>query len=86
MPSARSNSGSGPPGLAAFGSEVVDRLRAGRNAWKLPWGELRIPRVFGFCHGVKRALAILERAVADESTDRTRLLLLGEIIHNLKNG
>ena len=38
--------------------------------------------MFGFCHGVKRALAMLERAVADESTDRTRLLLLGEIIHN----
>jgi len=72
----------GSPDRGVFGSEVVDRVRAAGGIWKLPWGELRIPRVFGFCRGVKRALAMLERALATEPAGATRFFLLGHIIHN----
>ena len=82
MSSAGSNPSRRSPDLAVFGSEVVDRVRAAGNVWPRPWGELRIPRVFGFCRGVKRALAMLEYAVTAEAACGTRFVLLGQIIHN----
>jgi 4-hydroxy-3-methylbut-2-enyl diphosphate reductase len=78
------SSHSGGEALDVFRSPLVDRLREADppNAWKLPGGELRLPRVFGFCRGVKRALAMADRAVRDHPADGGRLVLLGEIIHN----
>ncbi|MBS3820984.1 MAG: hypothetical protein KGY81_04390, partial [Phycisphaerae bacterium] len=38
-------------------------------------------RVFGFCRGVKRALAMADRAVREHDGEG-RIILLGEIIHN----
>ncbi len=72
----------GPAHPAAFSSEVVDRLRASNNAWDLPGGQLLLPRVFGFCRGVKRALAMLQQAVAEHQHHGGTLFLLGQIIHN----
>ena len=65
-----------------FESPVVERVRAAGSVWALRGGRLLLPRVFGFCRGVERALAMLQDAV--ESADRTgkRLFLLGQIIHN----
>ena len=57
-------------------------MRAGGNVWRLGDGELILPRVFGFCGGVKRALAMLERAVSELERTSKRLFLLGEVIHN----
>ena len=65
-----------------FSSEVVDRVRRGGNVWQLPGGQLLLPRVFGFCRGVKRALRMLEQAVAEHKGQAGTLVLLGEIIHN----
>lgn len=67
-----------------FASPLVDRVRAGGNVWRLPRGEIRLPSVFGFCRGVKRALTMLQQAVADHAAGlhKGRLLLLGQIIHN----
>lgn len=79
-------SGEGEGVLGAFHSPLVDRLRrqpqAGR--WALPGGEIVLPRVFGFCRGVTRALAMADRAVRRHAEARSagRLVLLGEIIHN----
>ena len=77
-----------PASRDPFASEVVDRVRQAGNVWKLSGGELRLPGVFGFCSGVKRALTMLQRAVrpADpaerEQAERQRFWLLGQIIHN----
>lgn len=71
-----------PAHPAAFSSEIVDRLRASNNAWLLPAGRLLLPRVFGFCRGVKRALAMLQQAVAEHQHHGGALFLLGQIIHN----
>jgi 4-hydroxy-3-methylbut-2-enyl diphosphate reductase len=73
-----------PDALDAFHSPLIDQLRATDppNVWKLPHGELRLPRVFGFCRGVKRALAMAAKAVEQHASDAGRLVLLGEIIHN----
>ncbi|MBT3278460.1 MAG: 4-hydroxy-3-methylbut-2-enyl diphosphate reductase [Phycisphaerales bacterium] len=70
--------------LDAFGSPVVDRLLAATpaNQWSLPGGTLRLPRVFGFCRGVKRALSMAEQAASLHDPNKGRLILLGEIIHN----
>ncbi|MDY6913291.1 MAG: 4-hydroxy-3-methylbut-2-enyl diphosphate reductase [Planctomycetota bacterium] len=68
--------------LESFSSCVVDRLRAAGGVWSLRSGEILLPRVFGFCRGVKRALAMLEQAVGDRRRPGERLVLLGEIIHN----
>jgi len=71
-----------------FSSPVVDRIRAAGNVWKLPGGQIRLPEVFGFCRGVKRALTMLQQAVAEltgsggNAAGGTKLLLLGQIIHN----
>lgn len=72
--------------LAAFHSTIIDRIRSAEtpNVWKLPGGELRLPEVFGFCRGVKRALIMAADAVANSELEKkkSRLVLLGEIIHN----
>lgn len=60
----------------------MNRVRAADNVWKLAGGEILLPRVFGFCGGVKRALAMLERAVSELQQTSKRLFLLGEVIHN----
>ncbi len=71
-----------------FSSSVVDRIREAGNVWKLPGGQIRLPDVFGFCRGVKRALTMLQQAVAElagpggGATGGKKLLLLGKIIHN----
>ncbi len=66
----------------SFGSELIDRIRAGGGAWKLPGGEIRLPAAFGFCRGVNRALDMLDKAVDEGLRDGRRLFLLGQIIHN----
>jgi 4-hydroxy-3-methylbut-2-en-1-yl diphosphate reductase len=80
-------------GQSAFRSEVIDHLGASR-AWRLAGGSILLPRVFGFCRGVTRALEMLEDALGHsaaagrergESSSRpaaTRFYLLGPIIHN----
>jgi len=74
--------GSPDDGGDPFSSPVVDRIREAGNVWKLPQGEIRLPEVFGFCRGVKRALTMLQKAVAHHAGQGKRLLLLGQIIHN----
>lgn len=68
--------------LRIFSSEVVDRLREADGIWRLEGGEIRLPRIFGFCRGVKRALAMLDEAVRRHAPEGKRLFLLGQIIHN----
>lgn len=41
-----------------------------------------LPRIFGLCRGVKRALAMLEQAAANRQRAGRKLILLGQIIHN----
>ena len=71
-----------PGRLESFRSDVIERVRREGNIWKLPRGELRLPRVFGFCRGVERALVILAEALAGHATGGGRVVLLGQIIHN----
>ncbi|MDP6633873.1 MAG: hypothetical protein QGG42_03165 [Phycisphaerae bacterium] len=66
----------------AFASETIDAIRASGNVLRLPGGDIRLPTAFGFCRGVNRALAMLEKACAARDTDPSRLFLLGQIIHN----
>ncbi|MCE5328184.1 MAG: hypothetical protein LLG01_17395 [Planctomycetaceae bacterium] len=66
----------------SFSSLVVDRMRRSGNAWDLPGGQLLLPRVFGFCRGVRRALTMLERAVAAHDGRNGTMVLLGQVIHN----
>lgn len=72
--------------MDVFRSPVLDRLRASRepNVWRLPKGELLLPRVFGFCRGVNRALTLASRAAERHGREAQagRLVLLGEIIHH----
>ena len=68
--------------LGSFRNETVERLSRTGNVWKLPHGKLMLPEVFGFCRGVKRALVLLAKAVAERSGGPGRLFLLGQIIHN----
>jgi len=63
----------------AFTSRTIDDIRASNNVLQLPAGDIRLPRVFGFCRGVNRALAMLEEACR---SDPRGLFLLGQIIHN----
>ncbi len=72
----------GDDALGGFGSALVDRVREGGNIWRVPGGEIRLPEVFGFCRGVKRALRMLQQAVSEHGRHGGRLFLLGEIIHN----
>ncbi len=83
-----------PPakGHSAFRSETVDRL-GDSHVWELPGGAILLPRVFGFCRGVTRAIEMLEgdldqalpgggaKAPAGPAAGR-RFFLLGPIIHN----
>ncbi|MEI7835478.1 MAG: 4-hydroxy-3-methylbut-2-enyl diphosphate reductase [Planctomycetota bacterium] len=71
-----------PGRLEGFRSDVVERVRAGGNIWQLPRGELRLPKVFGFCRGVERALVMLAEALAGHAVGGGRVVLLGQIIHN----
>lgn len=48
----------------------------------LPGGKILLPKVFGFCRGVERALEILDKAVRQHRGGAGRLFLLGQIIHN----
>jgi len=68
--------------LSAFDSELVDRVQAGGDILRLKGGEILLPRVFGFCRGVKRALVRLEETYRRHVSDGKRIFLLGEIIHN----
>ncbi|MCK5114363.1 MAG: 4-hydroxy-3-methylbut-2-enyl diphosphate reductase [Phycisphaerae bacterium] len=72
--------------LDAFSSPVLDRIFSGDDpgVWNLPGGELVLPRVFGFCRGVKRALIMADKAVTAHTDGHKNgnLVLLGEIIHN----
>jgi len=72
----------GERGRSVFASELIDRIRSAGNVWALPGGEIRLPEVFGFCRGVKQALAMLQEAVATHADHGGRLFLLGQIIHN----
>ena len=71
-----------PAGPDEFRSEVVDRLRASGNTWDLPGGQLLLPKVFGFCGGVRRAIAMLDDVIAQYAHRGANLFLLGQIIHN----
>jgi 4-hydroxy-3-methylbut-2-enyl diphosphate reductase len=71
-----------PSGASSFDSERVDRIRVGGGVWDLPGGQLLLPKVFGFCRGVKRALVMADRAVQAHQGQAKRLFLLGQIIHN----
>jgi len=68
--------------LGAFSSAIVDRARQCGGVLDLPGGQLVLPKVFGFCRGVERALEILDQAVTARADKQTRLFLLGQIIHN----
>ena len=57
-------------------------MRASGNVLKLPGGEIRLPTAFGFCRGVNRALAMIEKACGRRTDDPANLFLLGQIIHN----
>jgi len=68
--------------VRTFGSLVVDSVRESSNVLELPGGRILLPKVFGFCRGVERALEMLAAAVNSHRRRGTRLFLLGEIIHN----
>jgi len=68
--------------LDGFSSVLVDRCRQAGGVWQLPGGSIILPEVFGFCRGVKRALAMLDHEVSRHAQQGGRLFLLGEIIHN----
>jgi len=68
--------------LDNFSSELVDRCRQSGGVLALPGGRIVLPEVFGFCRGVKRALAMLDQEVSRHARQGGRLFLLGEIIHN----
>ena len=65
-----------------FTSPIVDRIRAAGNVLELPGGQILLPKVFGFCRGVQRALTLLDQAVLEHGRRGQRLFLLGQIIHN----
>lgn len=68
-------------GLRAFVSPVVDAVRKAGNILQKPGGTIILPRVFGFCRGVSRALAGLQMQL-DRPDRAGRIVLLGQIIHN----
>jgi len=68
--------------LDHFSCELVDRCRQSGGVLALPGGRIVLPTVFGFCRGVKRALAMLDQEVSRHVQQGGRLFLLGEIIHN----
>ncbi len=68
--------------LGCFRSERVGQIRRSGGVWQLPGGQIRLPRVFGFCRGVTLALAESLKALDRHAADGRRLVLLGEVIHN----
>ncbi len=66
--------------LAAYHSQVVDRLKAGGNTLVVADLTFRLAREFGFCYGVDRAVEYAYES-RRKFPDR-RILLVGEIIHN----
>ena len=88
MPTRLEGSQEGPGGrrdgrsLPGFRSETLDRVRAAGNVWDLPGGQVLLPRAFGFCRGVERALEMLEEELDAHARHSGRLCLLGQIIHN----
>jgi len=71
-----------PGEASSFTSPQVDAARRAGNRLQLPGGEILLPKVFGFCRGVERALEMLDAAVDGHRGSGKRLVLLGEIIHN----
>jgi 4-hydroxy-3-methylbut-2-enyl diphosphate reductase len=66
--------------LAAYHSQVVDRLKAGGNTLVVADLTFRLAREFGFCYGVDRAVEYAYES-RRKFPDR-RIFLVGEIIHN----
>ncbi|HSI55976.1 MAG TPA: 4-hydroxy-3-methylbut-2-enyl diphosphate reductase [Ideonella sp.] len=65
---------------AAFASRLVDGIRAHGHRLDLGNVQIRLPRSFGLCHGVERAIQL-----AHETRRRfpqARLYLTDEIVHN----
>jgi len=65
---------------AAFSSSLIDRIRARDDTLPLGPLQIRLPRKFGLCHGVERAIQL-----AHETRHRfpqERLFLTDEIVHN----
>lgn len=78
-----------PNPSSPFRSEIVDRMRLADDTLELPGtgggpsaGRIRLPRVFGFCRGVERALDMADEACRQARASGRRLFLLGQIIHN----
>ena len=82
----KSGQNTGSQKLDAFRSELIDKLQTPKyeNRLKLPGGEIVLPGVFGFCRGVKRAIAMALKAAEGHKVQKQsgKLVLLGEIIHN----
>ncbi len=68
--------------FSGFHSETIDTIRASGGIMTLAQGSIRLPREFGFCRGVTRALTMLEDACTVYGDLGVQLYLLGEIIHN----
>ena len=68
--------------MRTFRATIVDRARRGGNALELSGGQILVPKVFGFCRGVERALEMLDAAVLSHRRRGRKLILLGQIIHN----
>lgn len=68
--------------LEGFRSDRVAEIRRNGGVWELAGGQIRLPRVFGFCRGVTLALAKSLQALDAHRADGRRMVLLGEIIHN----
>src|ERR1051326_3811906 len=67
--------------LSHYRSQLVERIRA--NGHVLRAGDLTInlPKEFGFCYGVERAIDLAYAARKSFPGDKP-IFLLGEIIHN----
>src|SRR3954451_25042690 len=67
--------------LSHYRSELVERIRA--NGHVLSAGDLtiRLPKGFGFCYGVERAIDLAYAARKSFPAGKP-IFLLGEIIHN----
>ena len=63
-----------------YRSVVVERIRANGGILTVRDTTLRLAKQFGFCYGVERAIDLADAARKDFA--RSRLFILGEIIHN----
>lgn len=66
--------------LGAYGSSLVDDIRAAGNELRLANIHLFLASSFGFCDGVKRAIEMAY--AAHHLFPERRIWLIGEIIHN----